>query len=112
MTMFACFVRLSGWKAMRDEKRWHILLSVILLLITSSQCMDSKEVKESERKTLLNLILQVVEDKPASRRVTGGLYSVSQDVKLSSREKTAHLSKPDNSRPVGKLIWDQVMIQK
>ncbi|XP_043101941.1 protein ALKAL-like isoform X2 [Puntigrus tetrazona] len=85
---------------MRAEKRWHILLSMILLLITSSQCTDSKEVKESERKTLLNLILQVIEDKPASRRVTSGLYSVSQDVKFSSREKTAHLSKPDNNRPI------------
>ncbi|KAL1270082.1 hypothetical protein QQF64_032371 [Cirrhinus molitorella] len=73
---------------------------MILLLITSSQCMDSKEVKESERKTLLNLILQVIEDKPASRRVTSGLYSVSQDGKFSSREKTAHLPKPDNSRPI------------
>ncbi|XP_016421460.1 ALK and LTK ligand 1 isoform X2 [Sinocyclocheilus rhinocerous] len=85
---------------MRAEKRWHILLSMILLLITSSQCMDSKEVKESERKTLLNLILQVIGDKPASRRVTSGLYSVSQDVKFSSREKTAQLSKWDNSRPI------------
>ncbi|XP_016356884.1 protein FAM150-like isoform X1 [Sinocyclocheilus anshuiensis] len=83
---------------MRAEKRWHILLSMILLLITSSQCMDSKEVKESERKTLLNLILQVIGDKPASRRVTSGLYSVSQDVKFSSREKTAQLS--NNSRPI------------
>jgi len=89
---------------MRAEKRWHILLSMILLLITSSQCMDSKEVKETERKTLLNLILQVIRDKPASRRITSGLYSVSQDVKFSSREKTAQLSKLDNSRPIGKLI--------
>lgn len=104
MTVFASFVRLSGWKAMRAEKRWHILLSIVLLLITSSQCMDSKEVKETEKKTLLNLILQVIGDKPASRRITSGLYSVSQDVKFSSREKTAHLSKPDNSRPIGKLI--------
>lgn len=102
--LLSCFVRLSVWKAMRAEKRWHILLSMILLLITSSQCMDSKEVKESERKTLLNLILQVIGEKPASRRVTSGLYSVSQDVKFSSRENSAHLPKPDNSRPIGKLI--------
>ncbi|KTF90283.1 hypothetical protein cypCar_00036973 [Cyprinus carpio] len=85
---------------MRAEKRWPILLSMILLLITSSQCMDSKEVKDSERKTLLNLILQVIGDKPASRRVTSGLYSVSQDMKFSSREKTAPLSKSDNSRQI------------
>ncbi|XP_026098759.1 protein ALKAL-like isoform X1 [Carassius auratus] len=85
---------------MRAEKRWHLLLSMILLLITSSQCMDSMEVKESERKTLLNLIMQVIGDKPASRRVTSGLFSVSQNVKFSSREKTAELSKSDNSRPI------------
>ncbi|XP_016301764.1 protein FAM150-like isoform X2 [Sinocyclocheilus anshuiensis] len=92
---------------MRAEKRRHILLSMILLLITSSQCMDSKEVKESERKTLLNLILQVIEDKPASRRVTSG--SVSQEVKFSSREKTPHLSKPDNSRPLEVVRRDMSM---
>ncbi|XP_073675784.1 ALK and LTK ligand 1 isoform X2 [Garra rufa] len=96
---------------MRAEKRWHILLSMILLLITSSQCMDSKEVTESERKTLLNLILQVIEDKPASRRVTSGLYSVSQDGKFSSREKT-HLPKPDNSRPIEIVPRDITMKDK
>ncbi|XP_051509220.1 ALK and LTK ligand 1-like isoform X2 [Myxocyprinus asiaticus] len=89
---------------MRAEKRWHILLSMIILLITSSQCMDSKEVKQRERQTLLNLILQVIRDnqrdKPASRRITSGLYSVSQDVKFSSRAKTAHLSKADKLRPI------------
>lgn len=97
---------------MRAEKRWHILLSIILLLITSSQCMDSKEVKESERKTLLNLILQVIGEKPASRRVTSGLYSVSQDAKFSSRENTAHLPKPDNSRPIEIVPRDTSMKDK
>ncbi|XP_073724069.1 ALK and LTK ligand 1 isoform X3 [Misgurnus anguillicaudatus] len=83
---------------MRAEKRWHIVLSMIILLITSSQCMDSMEVKEKEKQTLLNLILQVVGDNQptSSRRITSGLFSVSQDVKFSSREKTAYLS---NSRP-------------
>lgn len=105
-TVFACFIRLSGWKAMRAEKRWHILLSMILLLNTSSHCMDSKEAKQQERQILLNLILQVVSDsqrdKPtSSRRITSGLFSVSQDVKFSSREKAAYFS---NSRPIGKLI--------
>ncbi|XP_055024893.1 ALK and LTK ligand 1 isoform X1 [Misgurnus anguillicaudatus] len=84
---------------MRAEKRWHIVLSMIILLITSSQCMDSMEVKEKEKQTLLNLILQVVGDNQptSSRRITSGLFSVSQDVKFSSREKTAYLS---NSRPI------------
>ncbi|XP_065102785.1 ALK and LTK ligand 1 isoform X1 [Paramisgurnus dabryanus] len=84
---------------MRAEKRWHIVLSMIILLITSSQCMDSMEVKQKERQTLLNLILQVVGDNQptSSRRITSGLFSVSQDVKFSSREKTAYLS---NSRPI------------
>ncbi|XP_051949665.1 ALK and LTK ligand 1-like [Xyrauchen texanus] len=89
---------------MRAEKRWHILLSMIILLTTSSHCMDSMEVKQRERQTLLNLILQVIRDnqrdKPASRHITSGLYSVSQDVKLSSHEKTAHMSKEDKRRPI------------
>lgn len=68
--------------------------------------MDSKEAKQQERQILLNLILQVVSDsqrdKPtSSRRITSGLFSVSQDVKFSSREKAAYFS---NSRPIGKLI--------
>ncbi|TRY95206.1 hypothetical protein DNTS_010017 [Danionella cerebrum] len=86
---------------MQAEKRWYIVLSLFCLLVTSSQCMESKEVKETQRKTLLNLILQVIGDRPASRRVTSGLYSVSQDVKISSREKIAHLSKLDHTRPIG-----------
>ncbi|KAI7798026.1 ALK and LTK ligand 1 isoform X1 [Triplophysa rosa] len=99
---------------MRAKKRWHILLSMILLLITSSQCMDSKEVKQQERQILLNLILQVVadnqRDKPASsRRITSGLFSVSQDVKFSSREKAAYFS---NSRPIDIAQRDTNMKEK
>ncbi|XP_030641531.1 ALK and LTK ligand 1 [Chanos chanos] len=90
---------------MQAEKKWHILLSIIILLITSSQCMDSKEVKQKERRTLLDLILQVIgdnnqRDKPVSRRINSGLYSVSQDVKFSSREKSVHVTRLDNTRPI------------
>lgn len=99
---------------MRAEKRWHILLSMILLLITSSQCMDSKEVQQQERQTLLNLILQVVADNQrdklaSSRRITSGLFSVSQDVKFSSREKTAYFS---NIRPIDIAQRDTNMKEK
>ncbi|KAL7829004.1 hypothetical protein SRHO_G00326380 [Serrasalmus rhombeus] len=87
---------------MQAEKRWHILLSIMVLLITSSQCMDSNEGKQKERRTLLDLLVQALgdeqRDKPVSRRVS--LYSAAQHVKLSSREKATRLPKLDNSRPI------------
>lgn len=96
-----------GCKAMQTEKKWHILLCTIIMLITSSQCMDSKEAKLKERRTLLDLILQVIgdnqRDKPVSRRITSGLFTVSQDLKFSSREKASYSPKHDRSRPMGKL---------
>lgn len=68
--------------------------------------MDSKEAKLKERRTLLDLILQVIgdnqRDKLASRRITSGLYSVPQDLKFSSREKSSYLPKQDRSKPIGK----------
>ncbi|KAL2089974.1 hypothetical protein ACEWY4_014662 [Coilia grayii] len=98
------FFCLLGCKAMKAERKWHILLSIIVMLITSSQCMDSKEVKLKERRTLLDLILQVIgdnqRDKPVSRRITSGLFSVSQDLKFSSREKSLYSPKHDRSRPI------------
>ncbi|KAG5276023.1 hypothetical protein AALO_G00127070 [Alosa alosa] len=94
----------SCWKAMQAERKWHILLSIIIMLITSSQCMDSKEAKLKERRTLLDLILQVIgdnqRDKLASRRITSGLFSVPQDLKFSSREKSSYFPKQDRSRPI------------
>ncbi|XP_060786932.1 ALK and LTK ligand 1 isoform X2 [Neoarius graeffei] len=59
---------------MQAEKRWHILLSVILLLITSSQCMDSREAMHGDKQTLLDLLLRVIRD--------------SKREKLNTREKS------------------------
>lgn len=94
---------------MHVERKWHILLTIFFLLITSGQCMDSKEVKQNERRTLLDLILQVIKDsqqrdKPASRRCGSGLHTSAQDVKPSSREKPLYVPRLDNSRLIGKLI--------
>ncbi|XP_046905641.1 protein ALKAL-like [Hypomesus transpacificus] len=89
---------------MQAERKWHILLSVFLLLVTSGQCMDSKEVKQKERRTLLDLILQVIGDnprnKPISRRYSSGLLTAAQDIKLSSCEKPLYVPRLDNSRPI------------
>ncbi|XP_072294679.1 ALK and LTK ligand 1 isoform X2 [Eucyclogobius newberryi] len=88
---------------MQVKKKWHIL-ALFLLLITSSQCMDSKEVKQKERRTLLDLILQVIRDsqqqrdKGVSRRCSSGLYTAPQDMKFSSREKPFYVPRLDNSR--------------
>ncbi|KAK7889479.1 hypothetical protein WMY93_025039 [Mugilogobius chulae] len=66
--------------------------------------MDSKEVNQKERRTLLDLILQVIResqqqrDKGVSRRCSSGLYTAPQDMKFSSREKPFYVPRLDNSR--------------
>ncbi|XP_054608315.2 ALK and LTK ligand 1 isoform X2 [Nothobranchius furzeri] len=88
---------------MHVERKWHILLTIFFLLITSGQCMDSKEVKQKERRTLLDLIIQVIRDsqqreKPVSRRCGDAPHSSAQDIKFSSREKPFYVPRLDNSR--------------
>ncbi|XP_066575781.1 ALK and LTK ligand 1 isoform X1 [Amia ocellicauda] len=89
---------------MQTEKKWPVLVSMIFLLVTSGQCMDSKEARQRERRTLLDLILQVIGDnqgdKLVSRRYTSGVYSVDQDYKFSSREKALFFPRLDNNRPI------------
>lgn len=89
---------------MQGERKWNIILSLFLLLITSGQCMDSKEVKQRERRTLLDLILQVIgetqRDKPISRRYSSALFTAAQDMKFASHEKPSYVHRLDNSRPI------------
>ncbi|XP_074525026.1 ALK and LTK ligand 1 isoform X2 [Halichoeres trimaculatus] len=90
---------------MQVERKWHTLLSIFFLLITSGQCMNSKDVKQKERRTLLDLILQVIRDsqyrdKGVSRRCSSGLFTSAQDMKFSSREKPFYVPRVDNSRTV------------
>ena len=96
---------------MQVEKKCHILLAIVVLLITSDQCTDSREARSGDRGTLLDLILQVMgdsqqRDKQVSRRHNSGLFTAAtQDLKLpSSREKPLYVSRLDHSRPVGKLM--------
>ncbi|XP_037530555.1 protein ALKAL-like [Nematolebias whitei] len=86
---------------MHVERKWHVLLTIFFLLITSGQCLDSKKIKP-ETRTLLDLILQVIRDsqqrdKPVSRRC-GGVFHSAQDMKVSSREKPFYAPRLDNSR--------------
>ncbi|XP_029989056.1 ALK and LTK ligand 1 isoform X2 [Sphaeramia orbicularis] len=88
---------------MQVERKWHILLTLFFLLITSGQCMDNKEIKQKETRTLLDLILQVIRDsqqrdKAVSRRCNSGLFTAAQDMKFSSREKPFYVPRLDNSR--------------
>ncbi|MBN3279964.1 ALKAL protein, partial [Polyodon spathula] len=89
---------------MQTERKWHIVVGIIFLLVTSGQCMDSKEYRQKESRTLLDLILQVIGenqgDKGVSRRYAGGIYSVEQDYKISSREKALFIPRLDNNRPI------------
>ncbi|XP_028855841.1 ALK and LTK ligand 1 isoform X3 [Denticeps clupeoides] len=95
---------------MQAERKWHVLLSVLLLLMTSGHCADGRDAELlAERRTLLHLILRVIgdsqRDKPASRRVTSGLLSVSQDYRFSSRERSVYVPKEDSSRTVGPVKY-------
>lgn len=97
----------SDSEVMQVERKWHILVTIVFLLITSGQCMDSRDVTQKERRTLLDLILQVIRDsqqrdKAVSKR-SGGLFSSAQDMKFSSREKPFYGPRLDNSRLIGKL---------
>uniref|UniRef100_A0A3Q3QTT4 Uncharacterized protein n=1 Tax=Monopterus albus TaxID=43700 RepID=A0A3Q3QTT4_MONAL len=90
----------SGSEVMQVERKWHILLPIFFLLITSGQCMDSKQ---KERRTLLDLIIQVIRDsqqreKPVSRRCNSGLFTSAQSTKFPSREKPFYVPRLDNSR--------------
>uniref|UniRef100_A0A3P8YEL4 Uncharacterized protein n=1 Tax=Esox lucius TaxID=8010 RepID=A0A3P8YEL4_ESOLU len=90
---------------MQAERKWHILLTIFLLLITSSTCIDSKDLKQMERKTLLDLILQVIGeshqgDKTSISRHYNSLNPAAQDMKFSSREKPFYAPRLDNSRPI------------
>nr|XP_006000473.1 PREDICTED: protein FAM150A [Latimeria chalumnae] len=66
--------------------------------------MDSKESRQKERRTLLDLILQVIGDnqgsKTSSRRYSSPTYSVDQDYKLSSRERAVFLPRLENNKPI------------
>lgn len=98
-----------GSKVMQGERKWHMLLTIFCLLITSGQCTDSKDVTQKERRTLLDLILQVIRDsqqreKNVSRRCITGLLTSAQDMKFSSPEKPFYIPRLDNSRLIGKLI--------
>lgn len=86
-----------------------MLLTIFFLLITSGQCMDSKDVPQKERRTLLDFILQVIRDsqqgeKTISRRRIAGLLTSAQDMKLSAPEKPVYIPRLDNSRLLGKLM--------
>ncbi|XP_054646356.1 ALK and LTK ligand 1 isoform X2 [Dunckerocampus dactyliophorus] len=89
---------------MQLERKWHILLIFLLLLITSAdQCMDNKEVKQKDRRTLLDFILQAVRDsqqwnKHMSKRCSDGLFASLQDLRLTSREKPFYIPRLENRK--------------
>ncbi|XP_053569115.1 ALK and LTK ligand 1 isoform X2 [Bombina bombina] len=92
---------------MQGERKWHALLAISLLLITSS-AHGNREVREKERATLLDVIVRAIGDsnnnreKVISRRHTEGAeYSADQNnQRLSSRERTTFVTKPSSKRPI------------
>uniref|UniRef100_A0A8C7EZX0 ALK and LTK ligand 1 n=1 Tax=Oncorhynchus kisutch TaxID=8019 RepID=A0A8C7EZX0_ONCKI len=97
---------------MQAVRKCHILSSLFLLLISSGQCMDSKEVRQKERRILLDHVLQVngdsqQGDKPSvSSRYNSGLFPAAQDMKFSSGEKPLYVPRLDNSKPIDNVPRD------
>ncbi|XP_061636237.1 ALK and LTK ligand 1 [Phyllopteryx taeniolatus] len=96
---------------MQVERKWHIVLTVLLLLVTSSQCAVKQE------KTLMDLILQVIResqqrDKHISGRSSRGLLGSLQDLKMPSREKPWYVPRLDNSKLIEILPRDLNMKSK
>lgn len=95
---------------MQVESKWHMLLTIVFLLITSGQCMNSKDAKQKERRTLLDVILQVIRDsqqhrdRAAARRCNNGLLTSGQDTRFPAHEKPFYVPRLDHSRLTGKLI--------
>ncbi|XP_062854317.1 ALK and LTK ligand 1 isoform X2 [Trichomycterus rosablanca] len=75
---------------MQAEKRWHILLGVILLLVTSSRCLDSREGTNKGKRNLLDLLVRIIEERE----------------RINSQEKSIHLARLDHSRPVEIVLRD------
>ncbi|KAM4689317.1 ALK and LTK ligand 1 [Discoglossus pictus] len=94
---------------MQGARKWHALLAMSLLLITSS-VQGNSEMQLNKRRTLLDVIVQVIGDsnnnreggKMISRRYNeGATFSTDQDnQRLSSRERTALVTKSINKRPI------------
>ncbi|KAM9502140.1 protein ALKAL-like isoform 1-T2 [Salvelinus alpinus] len=97
---------------MQAVRKCHILSSLFLLLISSGQCMDSKEVRQKERRILLDHVLQVNGDsqrgdKPSvSSRYNSDLFPTAQHMKFSSGEKPLYVPRLDNSKPIDNVPRD------
>ncbi|MEE6464012.1 hypothetical protein FKM82_006134 [Ascaphus truei] len=99
---------------MQGARKWHALLALSLLLITSS-VQGNSEAEPRERRTLLDLLVQAIGDnnnnkesaKVISRRYSeGAAYSADQDNhRLSSRERTVSASKLSSRRPIGPVTF-------
>ncbi|KAM8967897.1 ALK and LTK ligand 1 [Pelodytes ibericus] len=80
---------------MQRARKWHALLAISLFLVTSS-VQGISQVQPKERRTLLDILAQVVEDSNNSResgKVISRRHSESamdsSDHRLSSRERTS-----------------------
>ncbi|XP_068599651.1 ALK and LTK ligand 1 [Brachionichthys hirsutus] len=102
---------------MQVERKWHMLLTVFILLISSGHCMSSKDAEQEERRTLLDLILQVIRDsqqrdKAAPRRCSNAFSTSDQEVKFSTQPKPFLIPRLDNSRLIAIVPRDVNMKDK
>ncbi|XP_051785350.1 ALK and LTK ligand 1 isoform X2 [Erpetoichthys calabaricus] len=92
------------YQEMQARKKWHVLLGMSFLLVTSGHCANSKDSTLEERRTMQDAILEVFSDNQGARSVTrrnsGHLYTVGQDYKFSRREKGLFIPRLDSSRPL------------
>ncbi|XP_063306505.1 ALK and LTK ligand 1 isoform X2 [Pelobates fuscus] len=89
---------------MQRARKWHALLAISFLLVTSS-VQGTRQVQPNERRTLLDLIVKVNEDSSNSResgKVLSRRYSESADLHRlsSSRERTNSPARSSSRRPI------------
>ncbi|KAM5157789.1 ALK and LTK ligand 1 [Mantella aurantiaca] len=107
---------------MQRARTWQAVLAISLLLVTSS-VQGISEVAASDRRTLLDLIVQVIGDSSSSSRESGKVisrrysdgpaYSAEHgNHRLSSRERSASSPRSNNKRPSEIFSRDSTLKEK
>ncbi|XP_053324217.1 ALK and LTK ligand 1 [Spea bombifrons] len=103
---------------MQRARKLHALLAISFLLVTSS-VRGNSQVQMNEKRTLLDLIVQVIGDSNNSRengKILSRRYSESvvdsADRRLSSKERTAPAPRPSSRRPIEIFSRDPTLKDK
>uniref|UniRef100_A0A8C5MI10 ALK and LTK ligand 1 n=2 Tax=Leptobrachium leishanense TaxID=445787 RepID=A0A8C5MI10_9ANUR len=97
------FPRRTSEEDMQRTRKWHALLAISLLLVTSS-VQGMRQMQPNERRTLLDLIVQVNEDSSSSRENGKALSrrfgESAEQYRQSSRERSSSGARSTSRRPI------------